>query len=258
VTPTMVPETGSSGSSPAADPEPTATTSPNASQPTSGKTSHDFGHSTADTAVGDHGIFQPMEQATATELRRIATALSRTRSNATAGGGLRNSQDQQMNIDAALDSTLDPASKDFDVTKWVQDFVRELSDKGHVPHGLGFVFQDLSVYGSGAALQLQDTVSSVLSAPFRPREFFGSKKAPRRHILHGFNGLLKAGELLAVLGRPGSGCSTFLKTMCGELNNLEMDKNSVIHYDGIPQDRMKKEFKGEVIYNQEVCYFFHP
>ena len=31
--------------------------------------------------------------------------------------------------------------------------------------------------------------------------------------IHGFNGVLKAGEMALVLGRPGSGCTTFLKTL---------------------------------------------
>jgi len=87
--------------------------------------------------------------------------------------------------------------------------------------------------------------------------FGGDKKSQRRHILHGFNALLKSGELLAVLGRPGSGCSTFLKTMCGELYGLELGDKSAPHYNGISQARMKKEFKGEVIYNQEVSVYIH-
>lgn len=204
--------------------------------------------------MGDHGghHLHSIEEDVAEELRRIATALSvRSREGHEPG---------QPNIDDVFDSDVDPAldptSQHFDVTKWLRYFVNKQAEKGSKPHGLGFMFKDLSVYGSGAALQLQDTVSSVLSAPFRPAEIFSSKKAPRRQILRSFNGLLKGGELLAVLGRPGSGCSTFLKTMCGELYNLELDKNSVIHYDGIPQDRMKKEFKGEVVYNQEVDKHF--
>jgi energy-coupling factor transporter ATP-binding protein EcfA2 len=32
-------------------------------------------------------------------------------------------------------------------------------------------------------------------------------------ILRDFDGLVKSGEMLVVLGRPGSGCSTFLKTI---------------------------------------------
>jgi ABC-type multidrug transport system ATPase subunit len=44
--------------------------------------------------------------------------------------------------------------------------------------------------------------------------------------------------------------------MCGELHGLEMDKDSTVHYNGIPQKQMMKEFKGEAIYNQEVDKHF--
>jgi hypothetical protein len=33
---------------------------------------------------------------------------------------------------------------------------------------------------------------------------------------------------------------------------LELGETSKIHYNGISQGRIEKEFKGEVIYNQEV------
>lgn len=34
-----------------------------------------------------------------------------------------------------------------------------------------------------------------------------------RFLLSGFSGVLKAGEMALVLGRPGAGCTTFLKTV---------------------------------------------
>lgn len=43
---------------------------------------------------------------------------------------------------------------------------------------------------------------------------------------------MKRGELLLVLGRPGAGCSTFLKTLCGETHGLDVDPTSVLHYNG--------------------------
>ncbi|KAK4141380.1 ABC transporter-like protein [Dichotomopilus funicola] len=194
------------------------------------------------------------EDGTAAELQRIATALSRhqTRPNTSAT--------------AAADPTLDPTSRSFDVTKWVRHFVAQLSaQEGFEAPELGVLFRGLDVYGEGRALQVQETVDSVLSAPARAlKELFSGrgKGAPaakgdgRRHILHGFNGVLQSGELLAVLGRPGSGCSTFLKTLCGELHGLSVSDKSAIHYNGTPQRAMKREFKGEVIYNQEVDKHF--
>ncbi|KAH6627524.1 ABC-2 type transporter-domain-containing protein [Chaetomium tenue] len=131
----------------------------------------------------------------------------------------------------------------------------QVNAQGNKASELSVLFKDLNVSGSGSALQLQETVDSVLLAPLRVGELFSGKKQ-HRHILHGFNGLVKSGELLAVLGRPGSGCSTFLKSICGELNGLTLSKESTIHYNGASQTQMQKEFKGEVIYNQEVDKHF--
>jgi ABC-type multidrug transport system ATPase subunit len=68
-------------------------------------------------------------------------------------------------------------------------------------------------------------------APLRFGEFFG--KGPEKTILNEFDGVLKSGEMLVVLGRPGSGCSTLLKTLMGELHGLDMKSPSEIHYNGM-------------------------
>ncbi|KAE8313894.1 ABC-2 type transporter-domain-containing protein [Aspergillus transmontanensis] len=154
------------------------------------------------------------------------------------------------------DPAVDPQGPSFDLNKWLKMVLRESERQGREGHRTGIVFKNFTVSGTGAALQLQDTVSSMLSAPFRIGEMIKNRHSPPKRILNEFNGLLKSGELLLVLGRPGSGCSTFLKSLCGELHGLSMSKESVIHYDGVPQQRMIKEFKGEVVYNQEVDKHF--
>lgn len=91
--------------------------------------------------------------------------------------------------------------------------MRMMNEKGVRVLKSGFVFKNLRVTGTGSSLQYQQTVSSVMTAPLRIGELF--KKGKERVILKNFEGVVKAGELVVVLGRPGSGCSTFLKTgMC--------------------------------------------
>jgi ABC-type multidrug transport system ATPase subunit len=53
---------------------------------------------------------------------------------------------------------------------------------------------------------------------------FSNAKKPHKQILRNFDGLMKSGELLIVLGRPGSGCSTLLKSMTGQMHGLTMDE----------------------------------
>lgn len=38
----------------------------------------------------------------------------------------------------------------------------------------------------------------------------------RRDLIHDFSGVVRDGEMLLVLGRPGSGCSTFLKAIANK------------------------------------------
>ena len=48
-----------------------------------------------------------------------------------------------------------------------------------------------------------------------------------------------------------SGCSTFLKTISGETSGFKIGEESKLNYQGIPQDIMHKDFRGECIYQAE-------
>ncbi|EME40339.1 ABC transporter-like protein [Dothistroma septosporum NZE10] len=154
------------------------------------------------------------------------------------------------------DDVIDPKSPKFDLHKWIRMAVKLFDDEGVNPKRAGIAFKDVNVTGSGSALNIQGTVGDLFLAPLRLGEFFNFGKTQPKKILRNFDGLLKSGELLIVLGRPGSGCSTLLKTLTGQLFGLDLLKGSTVHYNGISQDRMMKEFQGEVIYNQEVDKHF--
>ncbi|KUI55507.1 ABC transporter CDR4 [Cytospora mali] len=191
-----------------------------------------------------------MKPSEAEALRRLATTFCQR-----SGAGCQLADLSQVSFDED-NSSLAPSSKAFDPAKWAQSIVCEIEARGIRPARTGIMFKELTVFGTGDAVQTQRTVDSVLAGPLRPGQFLHlGKKAPKS-ILSNFDGVLGSGELLIVLGRPGSGCSTLLKTMCGELNGLSLDKDSIISYDGIPQHQMQKEFKGEAIYNQEVDKHF--
>lgn len=150
------------------------------------------------------------------------------------------------------DPSVDPGSESFQLPKFLKMFRNQLEGAGHSMKQVGIAYKNLNIYGKGEALQLQKTVGNS----FLVQDMFKGGKKQHKHILRNFDGIVKSGELLIVLGRPGSGCSTLLKTMCGELHGLELDEKSIIHYNGIPQKQMMKEFKGEVVYNQEVDKHF--
>jgi len=135
------------------------------------------------------------------------------------------------------DPVLDPTSPEFDVCKWANMVLRAASKAGVKFRRASFTFKNLIVSGSRSTSHFQTNVASIFMAPFRLHEYFSFGNKPRTTILKSFAGVTKSGELLLVLGRPGSGCSTFLKTIAGELHGLMIDKNSVIHYNGIASQK---------------------
>ncbi|KAH8695660.1 ABC-2 type transporter-domain-containing protein [Talaromyces proteolyticus] len=60
--------------------------------------------------------------------------------------------------------------------------------------------------------------------------------------------------MLMVLGRPSSGRSTFLKTVCGELRGLKLHEDSIIHHNGLSMEHMQKGARLKTVYNHERDY----
>lgn len=80
--------------------------------------------------------------------------------------------------------------------------------------------------------------------------YFGLFTPAPKPILQNFNGVARPGEMILVLGRPGSGCSTFLKSIANQREGyLSVDGD--VRYAGIEATEFKKRFAGEVLYNAE-------
>ncbi|KAK5658986.1 hypothetical protein OQA88_1072 [Cercophora sp. LCS_1] len=146
---------------------------------------------------------------------------------------------------------VDPLNPAFDFTQWSRT-IAHLRDQLGVaaPPRSGFLFRHLTVVGSGPAVAYQDTVWTALVCVFNVARFWKTT-TENRVILRDLDGVVQKGELLLVLGRPGSGCSTFLKTIAGHTAGLKLDPNSAIEYRGVPYESMTGRFRGELIYTQE-------
>lgn len=75
-------------------------------------------------------------------------------------------------------------------------------------------------------------------------------KKGERYLLKDFNGLVKAGEMMLVVGRPGSGCTTFLKTLAG-LHNGYAGVDGDIMYGNMKSGKDLKAYRSDVIFNSE-------
>lgn len=83
---------------------------------------------------------------------------------------------------------------------------------------IGVLWEDLTVGGVGGVRNFvktfPDAFASFLDVPGTLMHLFGyGKKGREFDILTGFRGLVRPGEMVLVLGRPGSGCTTFLKVI---------------------------------------------
>ncbi|KAH3949707.1 hypothetical protein HBI56_022370 [Parastagonospora nodorum] len=121
----------------------------------------------------------------------------------------------------------------------------------------GVIFKHLTVKGMGIGAALQPSVGDLFLGPFRFGKNLISKgpkkaasKPPVRTLLDDFTGCVRPGEMLLVLGRPGAGCSTFLKMIGNQRFGFEEITGDVT-YGGTDAKEMAKKYRSEVLYNPE-------
>ncbi|EAW11669.1 ABC transporter PeaB1 [Aspergillus clavatus NRRL 1] len=115
------------------------------------------------------------------------------------------------------DQRSDVIEKTAQLSEPIADSIRRFFEirKLDGPDGTGVVFENISVEGSGTGAQAAPTISSAARSAFGVLSPLQHRLAGQfsRPILSGFSGTIDAGEMLLVIGKPGSGCTTFLKTL---------------------------------------------
>jgi ATP-binding cassette subfamily G (WHITE) protein 2 (PDR) len=130
------------------------------------------------------------------------------------------------------DSPLNPNGGKFRARTWAKAVVDMMSTEGHSFRTSGVAFQNLNVYGFGSATDYQKDVANIwMEAATLARRLLGQEKR-RIDILRDFDGVVRKGEMLVVLGPPGSGCTTLLKTIAGDFNGIFVDGQSYFNYQG--------------------------
>lgn len=125
---------------------------------------------------------------------------------------------------------------------------------------VGVVFKHLTVRGAGSMANHVRTLPDAILGTFGPDLYrlftrfipgltFGSSE-PTRVLTNDFTGVVRDGEMMLVLGRPGSGCTTFLKAIANKRGDYAEVQGDVF-YGGIPASKQLAHYRGEVIYNPE-------
>lgn len=93
--------------------------------------------------------------------------------------------------------------------------VKKFHDKQTKEHfkgrSLGVTWNNLTVKGISSDAAIHENVLSQFNIPQIVRE--KRRGSPKKTILDNVHGCVKPGEMLLVLGRPGSGCSSLLKIL---------------------------------------------
>ncbi|CAN9414202.1 unnamed protein product [Alternaria alternata] len=155
-----------------------------------------------------------------------------------------------------------PAEKedDFELDEFMREGHFEKRKDGQSAKKVGVIYKNLTVKGVGSTASFARTLPDAILGTFGPdlykivTGFVPALKLGRhkqmRTLIHDFSGVVKDGEMMLVLGRPGSGCSTFLKAISNNRESYAAVEGDV-SYGGIPAGKQKKQFRGEVNYNPE-------
>lgn len=85
----------------------------------------------------------------------------------------------------------------------------------------------------------------------RPGKGQDGLRPGERYILKDFSGIVKPGEMMLVIGRPGSGCTTFLKTLAGQTDAYAGVEGTVRFGTLSAKDKAFDDCRSEVVYVSE-------
>ncbi|KAL4779039.1 ABC-2 type transporter-domain-containing protein [Aspergillus varians] len=123
---------------------------------------------------------------------------------------------------------------------------------GFKPRQLGITWQNLTVEVPSAETAVNENVISQFNVPRVIGDYL--RKPPMKSILQESHGCVKPGEMLLVLGRPGSGCTTLLKLLANMRSGYRTIKGD-IKFGNMTSDEALK-YRGQIVMNTEEEVFY--
>ncbi|KAL4861201.1 hypothetical protein BDV12DRAFT_204247 [Aspergillus spectabilis] len=200
------------------------------------------------------------------ELTRLSLQRTKSTTKSTTRDPLRLRSRASLPQDPALEEEdLEKGDEDeyggFDLTDFLMGGQLERrTTAGEPAKKVGVVFKNLTVKGVETGASFVRTLPDAVLGTFGPDlydimcrlipQLRLGKKPPVRDLIHDFTGAVREGEMMLVLGRPGAGCSTFLKTIANDRGAFAAVEGE-ISYGGLSAADQDRHFRGEVNYNQE-------
>lgn len=117
---------------------------------------------------------------------------------------------------------------------------------------LGVTWENLTVKTISAEAAINEDVISQFNLIHRIARF--RQKAPLQTVLDSSHGCVKPGEMLLVLGRPGSGCTTLLRMLANQRRGYQ-EISGKVSYGSMSNEEAEK-YRGQIIMNSEEEIFF--
>jgi ATP-binding cassette, subfamily G (WHITE), member 2, SNQ2 len=173
----------------------------------------------------------------------------------------------EKHIEEPDDSTREAAVDGFDLRQWMENRVAAEDSRGIPRKRMGLLWGNLRVVATeGSSTVFVNTLPRAILGTFGIDLAYFAKAlfqkltkknrkldlTSMKQIIGGHEGVLRPGEMLLVLGRPGSGASTFLQAVTSSLpDSLTLDPTSCISYGGLKPDEITRKLRGEVVYAGE-------
>lgn len=196
------------------------------------------------------GISVARAEADFAELQRELTGMSRA--------SRRKSHASQRDAEKAngedLGETSSSESEPFDLESWIRGGIQAEREAGIRPKHIGVYWDELTVKGMSAFTNYVETFPDAVIrffdyyTPIKNKLGLGGK-APEATLLDSFRGVCKPGEMVLVLGKPGSGCTTFLKNITNQRYGYTGVEGDVLY--GPFTAKEFEKYRGEAVYNQE-------
>lgn len=197
------------------------------------------------------GVSVEQAEADFADLQRELTGLSRA-SRVRSRSSQHQPDVEKAGADLAQSSSSE--SERFDLESYLRSGIAAQREAGIRPKHIGVYWDDFTVKGmSGVSNFVETFPDAVLGffnvwTPIKKMLGLGAKGVEAT-ILDNFRGVCKPGEMVLVLGKPGSGCTTFLKTITNQrygYTNVTGD----VRYGPFTADEFKA-YRQEAVYNQE-------
>ena len=159
-------------------------------------------------------------------------------------------------VEKAISSEASEEAEPFDLEDTLRGNKTLEDEAGIKSKHIGVIWDNLTVKGVGGAKTLVPTFPDAFTDwvlfPFRQVMTLLPLRASGKDvsILQNFRGVVKPGEMVLVLGRPGAGCTTFLKVIANQRFGYTSIDGEVL-YGPFTSQEFSKRYRGEAVYCQE-------